>query len=66
MPTNNAANQSIAQYNVQTGAALGTLNNVSPSTAGFVLTSNGPAAQPTFQATALATDFTHVFLLGGM
>ena len=32
------------------GRSSGTLNNVAPSTSGFVLTSNGASAQPTFQA----------------
>ncbi len=53
MPTIlNSANQTITQYNVQSGTALNTLNQIPPSTATFVLTSNGAAAQPSFQAVA--------------
>jgi hypothetical protein len=50
MVVKNSTNQTITQYNVQTGDALNSLNQVSPSTANFVLTSNGLAAQPSFQA----------------
>lgn len=40
----------LTQYNVLSGASSNTVNNISPSTDGFVLTSNGTAAQPTFKA----------------
>ena len=51
MPTLiNPSGQTITQYNVQTGGANNLLNNVTPSTAGYVLTSNGVSAQPSFQA----------------
>jgi len=49
MATNNAANYSPLQYYTQTGGANGALNNVSPGTSGYVLTSNGASAQPTYQ-----------------
>lgn len=50
MATNNSCDYVPTQFNVQSGGASGTLSNIAPSTAGFVLTSNGGAAQPTFQA----------------
>jgi hypothetical protein len=51
MPTIiNPSDQTITQYNVQSGGANNLLNNIVPSTAGFVLTSNGASSQPTFQA----------------
>ena len=40
----------LVQYNVLSGASTNTVNNIAPSTSGFVLTSNGASAQPTFQA----------------
>lgn len=50
MPTNiNPSNQTITQYNVQTGAANNLLNSVAPGVAGTILTSNGVSAQPSFQ-----------------
>jgi len=52
MGTNNSCDYSPTQYNVQTGGANGTLNNVSPGTSGQVLTSNGASAQPSFQTSA--------------
>jgi len=55
MATNNSCDYSPTQYNVQSGGANGTLNNISPSTSGYVLTSNGGSAQPTFQANSGAT-----------
>ena len=66
MVTNNSSNYSPTQYSVQSGGANGTLNNIAPSTSGFVLTSNGASAQPTFQVASYKTDYTQVFLLGGM
>lgn len=53
MATTNAANYSPSQYAVQTGGALGTLNDVSPGTSGLLLTSNGVAAHPSFQTLGL-------------
>lgn len=50
MVVKNSTGQTITQYNVQTGDAANNLNQVPPSTATFVLTSNGPSAQPSFQA----------------
>lgn len=44
--------RAISQYNVLSGDANGAINNIAPSTAGYVLTSNGASAQPTFQAPA--------------
>ncbi len=48
--TTNSCNQTITQYNVQTGSATNTLNQVAPGASGTVLTSNGASSQPTFQA----------------
>lgn len=39
----------LVQYSVLSGATTSTVNNIAPSTATFVLTSNGASAQPTFQ-----------------
>lgn len=40
----------LAQYNVAVGASTNTIQNEAPGSAGNVLTSNGVAAYPTFQA----------------
>ena len=40
----------LTAHNVLLGEGTATIGLVAPSTAGFVLTSNGPAADPTFQA----------------
>lgn len=49
MATNNSSDYSPTQYNVQTGGASGTLNNVAPSsTSGFPLISQGSSSQPIF------------------
>jgi len=67
MPTNNAANQSITQYNVQTGAALGTLNNVAPSaTSGVPLVSQGASSQPIFGTAVVAGGGTGATTLTGV
>lgn len=39
----------LTNHNVLVGAGTATITNVAPSTAGFVLTSNGAAADPSFQ-----------------
>lgn len=39
----------LTNHNVLVGAGTATITNVPPSTAGFVLTSNGAAADPSFQ-----------------
>lgn len=44
------SNNAITQFDVLVGGATNAITSVSPSTAGFVLTSNGTAANPTFQA----------------
>ena len=41
---------SVTQYDVLVGGASNTITSVSPSTAGFILTSNGVSADPSFQA----------------
>lgn len=48
--TATTSSTAITQYNVLSGASSTTVNNIAPSTSGFVLTSNGASAQPTFQA----------------
>ena len=40
----------LTDHNVLIGAGTATITNVSPSTSGFVLTSNGVAADPSFQS----------------
>jgi len=50
--TNNALNYIPTQYSVLSGGASGGINNISPSTSGYVLTSNGLSSQPTFQASS--------------
>jgi hypothetical protein len=44
----------ITQHDVLIGGASNAINSVSPSTAGFVLTSNGVSADPSFQNTSSA------------
>ena len=46
----NPNDQTILQYNIQTGGANNRFNNVAPGTSGQVYTSNGVSAQPTFQS----------------
>lgn len=55
MATNNACNYVPVNHNVIIGAANGQIASVSPSTAGFVLTSNGASSDPSFQAAGGAT-----------
>lgn len=50
MVQNNSSNYHTTEFNVLTGDANNLINNVSPSTSGYILTSNGTGAQPTFQA----------------
>lgn len=61
MPTNNSCNYDPTQYNVQTGGASGTLNNVAPSaTSGVPVISQGSAAQPIFGTAVVAGGGTGV------
>jgi len=48
--TKNPSAQSITQYNVLVGAANNLITSVAPGVAATVLTSNGVAADPSFQA----------------
>ena len=48
--SNTTSTTPLVQYAVLSGASTSTVNNISPSTAGQVLTSNGATSQPTFQA----------------
>jgi hypothetical protein len=53
--TINAADQSITQYNLQTGGANNLLNNVAPSaTSGVPIISQGASAQPIFGTAVVA------------
>lgn len=54
--TNNSSNQQITQFNTLVGAANNNIANVSPGTAGQVLTSNGASAAPTYQAAGGGSD----------
>lgn len=55
MATNNAADYSPTQYNVQTGGANGTLNDVTPSaTTGVPVISQGSSSQPIFGTALVA------------
>jgi hypothetical protein len=49
MPTNNATNYSPTQYQLVAGSTSGTIGTISNSTAGYVMVSNGAAANPSFQ-----------------
>lgn len=46
----NVAIQNVTQYNVLIGGTSNTITSISPSTSGYILTSNGISANPTFQA----------------
>ena len=53
--TNNSCNYRPTQYNVQTGGASGTLNNVAPSsTSGVPVISQGASSQPIFGTAVVA------------
>ncbi len=58
----------LTQYDVLVGQGSTTIGLISPSTAGYVLTSNGGSAYPTFQpssATGSVTNFTVDTTVGG-
>ncbi len=46
---------SLTQYNIVMGNGTNSLSSISPSSAGYVLTSNGVGAAPTFQQLALVS-----------
>jgi hypothetical protein len=48
--TSSFSTTGLTQYYVLSGASANTVNNIAPSTTGYVLTSNGASSQPTFQA----------------
>lgn len=50
----------LTNHNVLVGAGTATITNVVPSTAGFVLTSNGAAADPSFQAVSASGAITTI------
>ncbi len=50
----------ITQYDVLVGGATNAITSITPSTSGFVLTSNGVSANPTFQAPATSGTVTSV------
>ena len=47
--TSTMSSTALTQYYVLSGASSNTVNNIAPSTGGYVLTSNGASSQPTFQ-----------------
>lgn len=49
----------LTNHNVLVGAGTATITNVPPSTAGFVLVSNGASADPSFQTVSAAGAATH-------
>lgn len=51
----------VTQHDVLVGAASNAVASVSPSTAGFVLTSNGTGADPSFQIPAITGSLTYFF-----
>lgn len=72
MVTNNSSDYSPTQYNVQTGGANGTLNNVVPSaTSGVPVISQGSSSQPVFGTAVVAgggtgdTSFTAYSVITG-
>ena len=48
----------IVQYNVLVGGASNAITSIAPNTSGYVLTSNGASANPTFQALPNPASFT--------
>lgn len=50
----------LTNHNVLVGAGTSTITNVSPSTAGFVLTSNGASADPSFQTVSASGAITTI------
>lgn len=55
----------LTQYSTLAAGSSNTIAQVSPSTAGYVLTSNGPINFPTYQAPAVTTDLhTAKFIVG--
>lgn len=54
MGTNNSCNYSPVQYYTLIGDASGEIVSVAPSTAGYILTSNGASASPSFQSVSAA------------
>ncbi len=58
--TSAVTGNAITQYDVLVGGASNAIASVSPSTAGFVLTSNGTSADPSFQAISSSTSALHL------
>ncbi len=55
MPVNNSADHQVTQYNIITGGASNTLNNVAPSaTSGVPIISQGASSQPIFGTALVA------------
>jgi len=55
----------LTAHDILVGNGTGNVTLISPSTAGFVLTSNGTSADPTFQAPSFSGTVTSVALLDG-
>lgn len=52
--------QNLTNHNVLVGAGTATITNVPPSTAGFVLTSNGAGSDPSFQSASASGAITTI------
>jgi hypothetical protein len=55
----------VTQHDVLVGAAGNGITSVAPSTAGFILTSNGATSDPSFQAPASTSSWERYFLIMG-
>lgn len=67
MATNNSCDYKPTQYNIQTGGASGTLNNVAPSaTSGIPVISQGSSSQPVFGTAVVAGGGTGAISLTGV
>ena len=62
--TSAVTGQAVVQFNSLVGGASNTITSISPNTAGFVLTSNGTSANPTFQALPSIAGFTWISVAG--
>lgn len=56
--------QTVTPHDVLVGGAANAITSVSPSTSGYVLTSNGVSADPSFQPAAAAPAFTWTVVTG--
>ena len=56
---------SLDDHYVLLGSGTGAITPLSPSTSGYVLTSNGASADPTFQAASSGLSFGMAMVIGG-